>query len=394
MLGVRQLKTETLLTASTLFDMVKLSFGVVAGAGALVALVVAYRKQRVDEESAQREATRLHTERFTTAVTQLGDPSPAVRLGGVHALAALADDAPALELRQTCIDVLCAYLRMPYVPDPGPEDQAAHHEYLSLREVRLTIIRLIRDHLQPESVNPHSWRGRDFDFTGATFDGGDFSKSVFSGERTSFDRVRFASGKVSFDSVQFKGWKTSFSGAYFDGGIVSFAYARFDKMANFVGAHFNGATVRFGDTEFAHSSAYFTGARFTAGLVSFVSRVSSLREVQFLGGGLMFERIKLEGAVVEFDRALFKNATVSFDEAQFSDGSLSFKATQFHGGSASFKRAIFNGCDVSFVGTWFPTAVFSFQEAQGAAPTGLLPPRGASAPANLLLPAHWLSTSE
>ncbi|GGO94398.1 hypothetical protein GCM10012280_49130 [Wenjunlia tyrosinilytica] len=72
----------------------KLSFGVVAGAGALVALVVAHRRQRVDEDGALRDATRLRTERFTTAVSQLGQDSAAVRLGGVHALAGLADDAP------------------------------------------------------------------------------------------------------------------------------------------------------------------------------------------------------------------------------------------------------------------------------------------------------------
>ncbi|MFJ6088053.1 hypothetical protein ACIQI8_42515 [Streptomyces sp. NPDC092369] len=113
LLGARGLKAERRLDSQTLFDLVKLSFGVVAGAGALVALVVAYRRQRVDEDGALREATRLHTERFTTAVTQLGDDSAAVRLGGVHALAGLADDAPTRGLRQTSIDVLCAYLRLP-----------------------------------------------------------------------------------------------------------------------------------------------------------------------------------------------------------------------------------------------------------------------------------------
>ncbi|KUF14698.1 hypothetical protein AT728_29285 [Streptomyces silvensis] len=61
---------------------------------ALVALIVAYRRQRVDEDGALREATRLHTERFTTAVSQL-EASPAVRLGGAHALAGLADYRPA-----------------------------------------------------------------------------------------------------------------------------------------------------------------------------------------------------------------------------------------------------------------------------------------------------------
>ncbi|MFG3585499.1 hypothetical protein [Streptomyces sp. NPDC047990] len=66
------------------------------GAGALVA---AYRRRRVDEDGALRDATHLSTERFTTAVSQLGDSAPAVRLGGVHALAGLADDAPAQALR-------------------------------------------------------------------------------------------------------------------------------------------------------------------------------------------------------------------------------------------------------------------------------------------------------
>lgn len=119
LLDVQEIGATAKLDAKTLFDLVKLSFGVVAGAGALVALVVAYRRQRVDEAGAHREATRLHTERFSQAVDKLGSDSPAVRLGGVHALAGLADDAPDNSLRQTCIDVLCAYLQLPFTPDPG-----------------------------------------------------------------------------------------------------------------------------------------------------------------------------------------------------------------------------------------------------------------------------------
>jgi hypothetical protein len=101
----------------------QLVFASVAGAGALVALVVAYRRQRVaeatialDKERYQatsvQDRTRLLNERFTTIAAQLGDAQAAVRLAGVHAMAGLADDWE--ENRQTCIDVLCAYLRMPY----------------------------------------------------------------------------------------------------------------------------------------------------------------------------------------------------------------------------------------------------------------------------------------
>ncbi|WP_405573660.1 hypothetical protein [Streptomyces phaeochromogenes] len=99
LLDFQEIDSTAKLDAKTLFDLVKLSFGVVAGAGALVALVVAHRRQRVDEAGAHREATRLHTERFSQAVDKLGSDSPAVRLGGVHALAGLADDAPDDSLR-------------------------------------------------------------------------------------------------------------------------------------------------------------------------------------------------------------------------------------------------------------------------------------------------------
>ncbi|KRD17890.1 hypothetical protein ASE41_20465 [Streptomyces sp. Root264] len=57
LLDFQEIDRTAKLNAATLFDLVKLSFGVVAGAGALVALVVAYRRQRVDEAGAHREAT-------------------------------------------------------------------------------------------------------------------------------------------------------------------------------------------------------------------------------------------------------------------------------------------------------------------------------------------------
>ncbi|OSC60989.1 hypothetical protein B5181_29175, partial [Streptomyces sp. 4F] len=196
LLGARELKTEQRIDSKTLFDLVKLSFGVVAGAGALVALVVAYRRQRVDEDGALREATRLHTERFTTAVAQLGDESAAVRLGGVHALAGLADDAPTRDLRQTCIDVLCAYLQLPFTPDPGdtPEHQEEHHRYLAFRKVRHTILRLIGDHYRRPKGVPGSWQGCHLDFSGITID-----------QHLSFENVSFSGGRVSFEGATFSG---------------------------------------------------------------------------------------------------------------------------------------------------------------------------------------------
>ena len=186
----------------------QLVFATVAGAGALVALIVAYRRQKIAEADSVHDRTRVFNERFTTIAAQLGDAQPAVRLAGVHAMAGLADDWE--QNRQTCVDVLCAYLRLPYDPDPGDDaDPAERTAYRANREVRHTIIRLIGAHLRPGAAV--SWQGLNFDFTGVVFDGGDFSGARFSG------------GIVLFTGAVFSGGKVSFGGAVFSGGAVGFA---------------------------------------------------------------------------------------------------------------------------------------------------------------------------
>jgi hypothetical protein len=130
---------------------------------------------------------RTLNERFASAADKLGTDKPApVRLAGVYAMAGLADDWE--DNRQTCIDVLCGYLRMPYAPDPGEGDKTGHLAFLGDREVRHTIIRVIAAHLRDGARV--SWQGRKFDFTGVIFDGGGFSGAVFSGGLVSFVGAR------------------------------------------------------------------------------------------------------------------------------------------------------------------------------------------------------------
>lgn len=288
LLGAQGLEPERQLTSSTLFGLVKLAFGVVAGAGALVALVVAYRRQRVDEDAALREATRLHTERFTTAVSQLGDDSAAVRLGGVHSLAGLADDAPTRELRQTCIDVLCAYLRLPYTPGTGirQDDTETRHAYLSLRQVRHTVIRLVRDHLRVDIGGPHSWQGHDFDFTDVVFDGGDFDGAVFSGGIVQFSSAEFSAGAVDFDNTVFSGATVYFDQTVFSGATVTFRGSVFsDGTVDFAGARVDGGTVDFGRARFSGGRIDFDGADFTGGEVNFA-------QAQFSGATVDFSSVR------------------------------------------------------------------------------------------------------
>jgi len=226
------------------------------------------------------QRTRTLNERFATAAGQLGSDKPsAVRLAGVYAMAGLADDWE--ENRQTCVDVLCAYLRMPYEPDPGQD--ASEPERLAFRasrEVRHTVIRVITAHLKDDATM--SWQGLNFDFTGAVFDGGDFSGAKFSG------------GTVYFIGAEFSGGTVYFIGAVFSGGTVYFN-----------GAVFSGGTTRFRDAVFSGGTVSFDGAVFS-------------------GGGLDFDYAKFSSGEVHFDYAKFSGGTVRFRRAEFSGGEVHF----------------------------------------------------------------------
>ena len=271
--GWPSLRRDGTVTAATLFDLLKLVFSVVAGVGGVAALVVAYRRQRVAEhanklaeyahglahaadlraEAAEgrakietdRNGVRLFNERFAKASEQLGSDKAAVRLAGVYAMAGLADDWR--DGRQTCLDVLCAYVRMPYTPPSPPPGRAptraeartsmatAETARLAREErlVRHTVMRLIGRHLRLSEDDATSWRGFDFDFTGAVLDGGDLSHSTFSGGRVSFDRATFRSGRMSFEGATFSGGRVSFLRAAFSGGAVFFDGARLDVPPEF-----------------------------------------------------------------------------------------------------------------------------------------------------------------
>ncbi|MDH2425891.1 pentapeptide repeat-containing protein [Sphaerisporangium sp. TRM90804] len=109
-------------------DAVKTGLTVGAGAAGLVALLLGVRRQWLGERTqAYQEydaGERRVTELYTKAADQLGHDKAAVRLAGLHALERVAQDTP--EQRQTVVDVICAYLRMP-PPAAEPGSQAAEH---------------------------------------------------------------------------------------------------------------------------------------------------------------------------------------------------------------------------------------------------------------------------
>ena len=261
------------------------------------------QRKQLDRTLAEQR-TRTLNERFATAAGRLGsDKPPAVRLAGVYAMAGLADDWP--ENRQTCVDVLCGYLRMPYEPDPGQDAPGPERlAFRASREVRHTVIRVITARLKDDTAK--SWQGLDFDFMGAVFDGADFSGAEFFGGEVSFDVAKFSGGWVSFSGAKFSGGEVSFDDAEFSGGRVDFRGAEFSGgEVGFRLAEFSGGEVSFYEAKFSGGEVSFYGAEFSAGYVD-------IHSAEFSGGTVIFREAKFSGGTVGFHYAEFSGGTVDF----------------------------------------------------------------------------------
>ena len=166
---------------------------------------------------AKRAVADALAKRYQEAATQLGYDKAAVRLAGVYAMARLADDWP--EQRQSCVDVLCAYLRM---PTQYETTQAAEGE----KHVRIAILRLIGQHL--DASRPSNWCDCDFDFSYADLPMVVWSEPTFT-KRPEFGHARFA------DLV-------SISRPCFEQG-VSFIFGRFEGQVEIQRARISSGDV-------------------------------------------------------------------------------------------------------------------------------------------------------
>ncbi|WP_027941499.1 pentapeptide repeat-containing protein [Amycolatopsis taiwanensis] len=144
-------------------------------------------RQRVERERhelellrAERDRERVTDERFARSVELLGHDADQVRVGALHALAALARDRA--DYSQTVLDVLCSYLRRPFEnPNLGKEHNLGDESGLGVErdlgaerelQVRLTAQRLIVDLLPPAGSEQASF---DLDLTGASLEYFDLS---------------------------------------------------------------------------------------------------------------------------------------------------------------------------------------------------------------------------
>ena len=245
------------------------------------------------------------TEVYTNAVEQLGHEKAPVRLGAIHALAHLGQDNPAR--RQTVIDVLCAYLRLPYEPPAADAAPSAVHEEL---QVRQTAQRSLATHLcTPDRTTNGTtgsrkplpqevfWPDMNIDLTNASlydvhFDGLSVADATFEG--ATFAGNPNYSGNTTFVGATFNG-EANFYQATFDRGAF-FDRATFTGDAVFTGATFTKG-AGFGDATFKEdagfNSATFSGARFNgatfthaAWFMATFTGEASFNNARFTGGAI------------------------------------------------------------------------------------------------------------
>jgi uncharacterized protein YjbI with pentapeptide repeats len=203
----------------------------------------------------RNQRAQLFNQRLTAAAELLGNVEAATRLAGVYALAGLADEWK--EQQQVCVDVLCGYMRFRYEPKAGADGYREGE-----REVRLSLVRIIRDHLRDNAAV--SWQGRIFRFHRATFDGGDLSHVRMAGGYMSFYDANFVSGSLDFRGAKISEGAVDFQEAKFSGGGIDFRYAKF-----------SGGIVKFPDSVFSDGVADFRNATFSGGKIELAQAIFS-----------------------------------------------------------------------------------------------------------------------
>ncbi|WP_367136454.1 pentapeptide repeat-containing protein [Saccharothrix sp. HUAS TT1] len=242
-------------------DVVRTASGIVLGTGGAAALLLTARRQRYTElDLAQKDhdaTERRVTELYGKAADQLGSDKAPVRLAGLYALERLAQDNPAH--RQTIVNLVCAYLRMPFTPPPearartrvGPRDA---HRFQEL-EVRQTATALLASHLRPDRPEAF-WADIALDLSNATLVKPTLTHA----------RIRSASfaGTTFFGQATFRGTEVT--------GVADFRETCFRDLADFRRVRFGDSVFRGavfeGGTDFGvHTEAKLAGARTRTGEV-------------------------------------------------------------------------------------------------------------------------------
>ena len=304
----------------------------------VITLGETHRKNTFEKTKNDQDHTRqVHAERrsrYTKAIEHLFNENISVRLGGVYALAGLADewltdektlltDKERHKEGQVIINTLCSYIRSSFnlaskaevlTKDEAPGnyeggDQQFIKDQAKLREeeeLRLAILEAIKNRLNDDSIDGTNklskglWSDFDYDFSNAYFFYPiGFTNSYF-GASSKFSGATFTEN-ADFSKTAFTE-RAPFSGATFT--CAHFYEATFTERAPFSGATFTG-------------NADFSGAEFT--------QDADFSEAEFTGNAHFFEA-KFTGNAHFFEAKFAENA--NFYKAEFT-GNAHFSEAKF-----------------------------------------------------------------
>lgn len=122
-----------------------------------------------EKDALQRRVTDL----YTKASELLGSEAPAVRLAGIYALERLAQEN--FDQRQTVVEVLTSYLRMPLDPRGATDEELASRSDREVRSAAASVLRRHRKYSEMEEATyrdaPQFWEVDALDFRGADLSG-------------------------------------------------------------------------------------------------------------------------------------------------------------------------------------------------------------------------------
>jgi uncharacterized protein YjbI with pentapeptide repeats len=374
-------------------DVVKYGIGLMLSGGALAGLLIALRRQHFSEHAHElAERAQAHTERdsearrvtelYAKGVEQIGSDKAAVRLGGLYALERAAQENPGL--RQTVVNVLCAYLRMPYpvkfvylgdgdsgatprgLPlvqydtEPSNERDVARADAQEELQVRSTAQAILLRHLRdfeaaevPPAERDLYWSAVEIDLSGATLVSWDCSQLRFGGP-TFFDGAKFVGPavfhEVTFDQVA---W---FNNCHFtevaDFQNVVFKYNASFNSALFADAFFHKIAfgyANFGSTTFNSAIFHETSFKNRAVFDSATFAQSASFQIVRFTGVVNFRRAKFHKTAV-FNNVLFGGETFFSDAVLDGNAlldSLTFVEKAWFDGVTLPIHALFRGCAVA-----------------------------------------------
>ncbi|WP_299444933.1 hypothetical protein [uncultured Phycicoccus sp.] len=308
------------LSSAELYDVTRSTLAATGLVGAGVAGGLAFRRQRTKElehvlavaqhrlgsdENERSKASALR-QRFADAVDHLGRPEAAVRIAGVYALGQTADDwlvAGSQPGAQSCVDVLCAYLRM---PEHSLSDGSVDPADVEVREaVALTLARRL------SAKAKHSWSPLHYDLNGAVFTSGRFlfEESKFTGSFTMTGARVQGSAQLIFRKCRFEGGTHFGELTVGKSGFVWFENVEFVGRGGFRQLRVDGGSFGIVNSHFAPgSAARFTRMRLKSGVARFTgtrfeSRVTDFTHLQLDGGWLTFREATVLAGTLNLDDA-------------------------------------------------------------------------------------------